>query len=343
VAIPDLLPYDRSQTGAVAKDGSFSMFSLNFKRGAKSDPQMRARDAKASLLQELNADIPKDLDWTAGAISYVAAESAKHGEEGYTRYMLSKPLAPIPAAGPEAAKTGGAALIENCAYLTNFINAAALLDLPGRSHILDVACGSGWVAQFFTRMNYVAYGLDVSPDMIELARRRFGDDPLLDNLSEEIRNERLFVLDVERAPLPERLHGMFDAIILESCLHHFIDPISALEHLTRGLTEDGVVVVIEGENRSGPIKQEYLDVMKEFATLERPYTRNQLERILDCVGLPAREFLGRLNGWFSPRDPRVANLTEMLRGDADAINFVVAAKKTSPLDRIFSFRKSIEG
>jgi SAM-dependent methyltransferase len=294
------------------------------------------------LLQELNADIPKDLDWTAGAVRYVAAESAKHGAKGYTRYMLSKPLAPIPVSGSEATKTGGAALIENCAYLTNFINAAALLDLPGRSHILDVACGSGWVAQFFTRMNYIAYGLDVSPDMIELARRRFGDDTLLDNITEEIRNERLFVLDVERAPLPEKLHGMFDAIVLESCLHHFIDPISTLEHLTQGLAEDGVVVIIEGENRSGSIKKEYLDVMKEFATLERPYTRSQLERVLDSVGLPAREFVGRLNGWLSPRDPRAANLTEMLRGDADAINFVIAAKKPSPLDRLFAFRQSIQ-
>jgi SAM-dependent methyltransferase len=319
------------------------MFSLNFKRGAKSDPQMQARDTKAALLQELNADVPKDLDWTAGALNYVAAEIAKRGEEWYTRYLLSKPLAPIPPTDADATKTGGAALIENCAYLTNFINAAALLDLPGGSRILDVACGSGWVAQFFTRMNYQAYGFDISPDMVYLARRRFSDDPLLRDLSNETKRERLFVLDIEREPLPARLHGTFDAIVLESCLHHFIDPISALAHLTYGLAEDGIIVVIEGENRLGPIKREYLELMKEFATLERPYTRSQLERILDCVGLPAREFLGHLNGWFSPRDPRVANLTEMLRGDADAINFVVAAKKTSPLDRIFSFRKSIEG
>jgi len=160
-------------------------------------------------------------------------------------------------------------------------------------------------------MNCVAYGFDVAPDMIELARRRFGDDPLLHDLSEEIRNERLFVLDVERAALPEGLHGLFDAIILNSCLHHFIDPISALEHLTRGVTEDGVVIVIGGESRSGPIKKEYLAVMTEFATLERPYTRTQLERVLNSVGLPEREF--------------ASNLTEMRRGDADAINFFIAA------------------
>ncbi len=312
-----------------------------FKRGA--DPQLQARDTKAALLQEVNADIPKDLDWRAGALNYVAAEIARRGKDWYTRYLLSKPLAPIPGGGSDATKTGGAALIEDCAYLANFINAAALLDLPGDSRILDVACGSGWVAQFFTRMNYQAYGFDISPDMVELARRRLSDDSLLCDLSDETKKERLFVLDIEREPLPIRLHGTFDAIVLESCLHHFVDPISALAHLTYGLADDGVMVVIEGENRSGPIKREYLDVMKEFATLERPYTRSQLERILDCVGLPAREFVGRLNGWFSPRDPRVANLAEMLRGDADAINFVVAAMERAPLDRIFSFRKSIQG
>lgn len=297
-------------------------------------------DPRAALLKDINADIPKDIDWTAGALNYVAAEIAKHGKAAYTRYLLSKPLAPVPPADSSSKKTGGATLIENCAYLTNFVNAAALLDLPGRSRILDVACGSGWVAQLFARMNYEAYGFDISRDMVDLARRRFDDDPLLHDLSEETKRDRLFVLDIEREPLPQKLRRTFDAIILESCLHHFVDPISALEHLVVGLADDGLVVLIEGENRSGPIKKEYLNVMREFATLERPYTRNQLEGILDAVGLLEREFLGRLNGWFSPRDPRVAELPEMVTGDASAINFTIAAKSPGALERIFSFRRS---
>lgn len=313
------------------------MFSFNLK--GKKRLGAREPDSRAALLKEINADIPKGLDWTAGALNYVAAEIAKHGREAYTRYLLSKPLAPVPTSNK---KTGGAPLIENCAYLTNFVNAAALLDLPGRSRILDVACGSGWVAQFFSRMNYESYGFDISPDMVDLSRRRFKDDRLLHDLDDETICDRLFVLDIEREPLPHKLLGTFDAIILESCLHHFVDPISALENLVSGLANDGLVVLIEGENRSGAIKKEYLNVMREFATLERPYTRNQLESILKIAGLPEREFLGRLNGWFSPRDPRVANLPEMVCGDANAINFTVAAKNSAALERIFSFRRTLQ-
>lgn len=314
---------------------------FNFKRGAKPGAERPAPDTKSALLREINAEIPQGVDWTAGALSYVAAEIAKHGKESYTRYLLSKPLAPIPSVGAGAALTGGAALIENCAYLTNFINAVALLDLPGHSRVLDVACGSGWVAQFFARMNYEAYGFDISPDMVDLAIRRFNDDPLLRELGDEVKRERLFVLDIEREALPRHLKGKLDAIVLESCLHHFVDPISALTNLTEGLADDGIVVVIEGENRVGPIKNEYLSVMREFATLERPYSRDQLERMLDFAGLNEREYVGRLNGWFSPRDPRVAQLTEIVKGDAAAINFVVAARKVEPLDRIFKFRQSL--
>lgn len=310
---------------------------FNFSRVKNALSRSKPADAKRSLLEEINAEVPRGVDWAKGAQDYVAAEIGKHGRDWYTRYLLSKPLAAVPAS--TSGKTGGATLIENCAYLANFINAAAVLDLPGGSRILDCACGSGWVAQFFTRMNYEAYGFDISRDMIDLAQRRFSEDTLLRDTSNEAKS-RFFVLDIEREPLPHGLHGTFDAIILESCLHHFEDPVSALEHLTDGLTTDGVVVIIEGENRSGAIRQEYLDVMTEFCTLERPFSRHHLESMLDLVGLPEREFLGRINGWFSPRDPKVASLPEMLRGDAEAINFVIAARISNPLDRIFSFRNA---
>ncbi|MBV8459093.1 MAG: hypothetical protein JO122_21065, partial [Acetobacteraceae bacterium] len=49
-----------------------------------------------SLLKEINADLPPGLDWRAGALNYVSAEIAKHGREAYTRFLLGKPLAPIP-------------------------------------------------------------------------------------------------------------------------------------------------------------------------------------------------------------------------------------------------------
>jgi len=300
---------------------------------------VRRRDAAAAaapppsaadeLLAEINAEVPPGVDWRAGALRYVGAEFAKHGREAMTRYLLSKPFAPVAPGGPG----GGAALVENVEYIQNFVNLIALLDLPGRARVLDVACGSGWVSHFLARMNYDAYGFDICPDMVELTTRRLRDDPLLAAGHEELEG-RFFVLDAERQALPAALRGSFDAVVMESCVHHFLDPISALTHIAAGLKEDGIAVVIEGENRSGPIRPEYLAVMREFDTLERPYTRSQMERMLPLAGLPAFRFLGRANGWFCPDDPHAAALPEVVRADADARNLAVCARTPEALTRV---------
>jgi SAM-dependent methyltransferase len=284
----------------------------------------------AGLLAEINAEVPPGVDWRAGALRYVSAEFAKHGTEAMTRYLLSKPFAPLAPGGPG----GGAQLVEDVEYLLNFANLVALLDLPGRARVLDVACGSGWVSHFLSRMNYDAHGFDICPDMVELTRRRLREDPLVGAAGAEGLPDRFFVLDAEREELPVALRGTFDAVVMESCVHHFLDPVSALRHIAAGLKEDGIAVVIEGENRQGPIRPEYLAVMREFDTLERPYTRAQMERMLRLAGLPAFRFLGRVNGWFSPDEPVVPTLPAAVRADADARNLAVCARTPAALARV---------
>lgn len=294
---------------------------------AADGPLVAAPSTASELLAEINAEVPPGVDWRAGALRYVAAEFRKHGSEAMSRYLLSKPLAPVPPGGPG----GGPALVEDVEYLLNFVNMVALLDLPGRARVLDVACGSGWVSHFLARMNYDAHGFDICPDMVELTERRFREDPLLGPAAAE---GRFFVLDAEREELPAPLRGTFDAVVMESCVHHFLDPVSALTHIAAGLKEDGIAVVIEGENRRGPIRPEYLAVMREYDTLERPYTRPQMERMLALAGLPAFRFLGRVNGWFSPDDPRVPSLPEVVRGDAEGRNLAVCARTPAALARV---------
>lgn len=290
---------------------------------------------KATLLAEINQEIPKNVDWYKGARDYVQAEIKKHGKEAYRRYMLSKPFGKVP-----PGDDGGVALIENAAYLSNFTNAARFLNLPGGSKILDVACGSGWVSHFFALMNYDAYGFDICEDMVELARERFRREPHFD-YSETDLAARFFVLNIEAKPLPKHAIGIFDVIVLESCMHHFLDPIAAISHLIDGLKFDGLVLILEGEARQGTIRLEYVDVMNEFQTLERPYTRAQFEQILDLAGLRCREFLGRTPGWVADRDPAVASLPEIVKGDAAALNFAICAKHPRALDRVFPFRTNL--
>src|SRR5208282_2932080 len=93
-------------------------------------------------------------------------------------------------------------------------------------------------------------------------------------------------------------------------------PISALTHLATALNEGGVIVLIEGENRLGPIKEQYLAVMREFATLERPYARSELERVLVMAGLPCVEFV-------------------------EAMNLAICAKSEHALARLFAHRCAV--
>ncbi len=282
----------------------------------------------AVLLREINADLPCEVEWKVGARRYVQSYFAKYSREGVERYAMSKPLGGVPNFGPI-----DLAIEEAAELLFNFANTLRLLRLPGGSRVLDVACGGGWLAHFLARMNYDAYGFDLNADFVEIARRRLAADPLLSGLAGTL-DKRLFALDVEAEPLPTSLHGAFDAAILESCLHHFVDPITALSHISDGLVEGGVVVVLEGENRRGPLREEYLAVMREWHTLERPYPRHLLERVYHTAGLPHFEFLGALNGWFSVCDPSSVRATEWLLEAAEARNFSVCAKTPEALQRV---------
>jgi hypothetical protein len=139
--------------------------------------------------------------------------------------------------------------------------------------------------------------------------------------------------DIETEPLAET--DEFDAIILESCLHHLFDPIQALAHLRQAAKPEGLMAIIEGENRKAGIKPDYLQIMLEMNTLERPFSRRELTDMLVMTGWNAHEFLGAVNGWFSPQSPEGRFFNERLRCSAEGLNLVVCAQNPNALLRIY--------
>jgi trans-aconitate 2-methyltransferase len=95
--------------------------------------------------------------------------------------------------------------------------------------VLDVGCGPGTNARHFQDADYL--GVDMNPDYIAYARRRWGD--------------RFAVEDVTRMGTPPG--GGFDAILVNSLLHHIDDANSRriLAHLARLLTEEGHVHILD--------------------------------------------------------------------------------------------------
>ena len=283
---------------------------------------------KAEVLQDMNRDLSQGIDWHAGARRNVQHHFIKIGQQRTLRYALAKPFARAELASHIA---------ESLGYLANLLNALQLLALTPPARIMDVACGAGWLSHYLTRLGYITFGFDIADDFIELARRRLSSDPLLDLPIEQI-NDLFAVHDIESRPLGPEHYGLYDAIVLESCLHHFLDPISALTHLAPCLSERGVVVVIEGENRNGPIRDEYRKVMEETETLERPYSRQLLIEAFELAGLSHYEFLGAVNGLFSLDDPRTLRLADIARTDCQNRNLAICAQAESPLLRICPWR-----
>lgn len=95
--------------------------------------------------------------------------------------------------------------------------------------VLDVGCGPGTNARFFSKSDYL--GIDINPKYVEQAKRRFGD--------------RFVVADVTRDELPES--EPFDFVLVNSLLHHLDTPAvrRLLSGVARHLSADGHVHILD--------------------------------------------------------------------------------------------------
>lgn len=289
---------------------------------------------KAEVLEEVNRELP-DLDWKRGAEDYLQGFFERHTRQQITEFVFAKPLGLVTPEDPVGSLT------ETFHYLTNFANAIQLLKLKRGQRVLDVACGGGWFSHWLRKLGYDARGMDISQDFIALARERLAADPPFQALPYDP-EEVYKVHDFEADRLPEALRGTFDAIVLESCLHHFFDPVAAMTHIAEGLAPGGVVLILEGENRKGAIRDEYMQVMVDTATLERPYPRPILREILQHAGLPEVEFLGATPGYFSQSERLAGSFTEYLRDSTEGSNVCVAAKEAGAILRVVPNRNTRE-
>ncbi|GEM_PF-6392397 len=241
------------------------------------------------LLEDINRHLPAGIDWKAGAISYLKdliREKGIHNE----RYHLIKPF------------LGGPDFSPFYLEMYTFLNMCSRLELPMKSSVMDVACGSGWVSHFMAKLGYKTFGFDISGDMIDAARKRIASDPFSTYCDAPLNSEFL-IHDIEEAPLP--IEKQFDAAILESALHHFYNPIRALRHIAAHLKPDGVLYINESvaPDPDTPCFRQNLDLMTRYRTLERPYTREQLEKLLIVTGFRHYQFFDQINGYFDPESP----------------------------------------
>lgn len=102
------------------------------------------------------------------------------------------------------------------------------------SRVLDVACGTGVLIPDYIRRGADVTGIDISPEMIKLAERKYAGTGV-----------RFICGDIETADVGQG----FDAIVVYNAFPHFPDPERLITHLSGLLAEGGVLIVAHGMSR----------------------------------------------------------------------------------------------
>lgn len=128
---------------------------------------------------------------------------------------------------------------------------------PG-AELLDLGCGSAWVAEHFT--NYT--GIDGSPDAVRAAAEK---------------GRTVLLGDVDQ-PLPFE-DGRFDAVIAKDLLEHVADPVAVVREIRRVLRPGGLVFA------SSPDAQRW--VWDDY-THRRPFTRKAYRLLFSDQGFDVK-------------------------------------------------------
>ena len=126
---------------------------------------------------------------------------------------------------------GDDTLDDSLELLHDFAVAAKLLQPAPGDRIIDLGAGGGWCSDMLQRLNRRSVAVDISLEMLRVARERGTRVPI-----------SAVAGDFERLPFANE---SFDKAICLSALHHVPDMAAAVAEIARILTDDGVAVFSE--------------------------------------------------------------------------------------------------
>jgi 2-polyprenyl-3-methyl-5-hydroxy-6-metoxy-1,4-benzoquinol methylase len=253
------------------------------------------------------------IDYKRAAIDYPGKLDAER-----LHYLRTKPFYNLANKPPKFRGEGMDR--ETHRHFCDFANMAAALGLPAGSGILDLACGSGWLSEYFARLGYDVTGIDISPQLIQIAEDRLRAVPPMIDHQTEIRC-RFRTHDIELAPLEEK----FDAVVCYDAMHHFVDEHAAVRHIAAMLPLGGLLFVLEGNRPpvASAAEAELVEVMRKYRTLESPFDPAYLAQLLDQFGLAVVGDYVSVNGLI---DRDALDEQGRLRLEMPAINYLLCKK-----------------
>ncbi len=161
---------------------------------------------------------------------------------------------------------------------TRIIDAFVRLSaLPPGAKVADIGCGSGAFTELLAARGYRTTGLDISPKLIELARRKFPAIEFVEG-------------DAEHLPFEA---GSCDGILLSGLIHHFPDQRRLAAEVFRVLKPGGRFVAFD-PNRMNPLFWLYRDPSSPLYSQagvtenERPLLARQAANTFRAAGFDVR-------------------------------------------------------
>ena len=164
---------------------------------------------------------------------------------------------------------------------------AAFVRLSGLSagaRIADLGCGSGVFTAHLRDAGYAVAGLDISPKLIAVGRKRYPGLDLIEG-------------DAENLPFPD---GSLDGVLLSGLVHHFPDPRRLATETCRVLRPHGRFVAFD-PNRMNPFMYLYRDRSSPFYSSvgvtenERPVLPHAVAAVFRDAGFRvSTDYLGAL-------------------------------------------------
>jgi SAM-dependent methyltransferase len=122
-----------------------------------------------------------------------------------------------------------------------------LSGLPSGARVADLGCGSGVFTELLRRAGYRSVGLDISPKLVALGRRKYPGLELIEG-------------DAENLPFET---ASLDGVLLSGLVHHFPDPRRLAAEVQRVLKPGGRFVAFD-PNRMNPFMWLYRDRSSPF-------------------------------------------------------------------------------
>ena len=165
---------------------------------------------------------------------------------------------------------------------------AAGLGEARSGRLLDMACGPGIVCEALAAEAKAVVGVDLTPEMVERARRR----------CEEAGHANTSFREASALALPFE-DASFDAVVTRLAVHHFEDPARALSEAARVLRAGGRLVVLDIVSSEDAAEAE---LHNAFERLRDPSHVRMLPETELCAAVEAAGFeIAELQAWEQQR------------------------------------------